>query len=1043
MLRAVGGSILWRGWRGGALPRSLPRSLLPRPLASVLPLAPVRHQHATPLLSRCFSTTGAGAVDESKPHVELRKDVKFLGGALGDAIRKVPGHGEEAYDTVEQLRRLARHWRSTGARADMDNDKLQEIVRICAALPAPLIVDVARAFTHFLALANAAEACHRVRRGRARELQAGPVTTDTFAAHPRQPLNTTLGTLQQLLGVQDNKWTAGPLGIGKATASPNEIYEALCTQQVNIILTAHPTEVNRRTIVRGHRRVGEELLARDRADALWHERGTADANLLRQVQTLWWTDEIRREKPTPVKEARQGLEVVAKSMWDAVPAYLRRIDAELKATPGIERALPPDVAPVRFGSWMGGDRDGNPNVTPATTKEVALMSRRKGAQLVQEALIGLRESVSVGAAKATKSKSPELHALLGAPEVAMAYGAGSSLRHQPYALLFDHLAARAGATVDMLERGLFYPEAGELYPGHGAVYPLASGGELLELLLVAHRSLVAEGLPHVADGALLDLIRQVKCFGLALLPLDCRNESVRHSEALDAITRYLGQGGTRTPPPGGSYLSWDEDKRVGWLLRELGEKRPLLPTKGQFAGYENLGPMFDATVIDTLETFDMIASIPPDSLSAYVISMARTPSDVLAVRLLQAEAGVRAPMRVVPLFETLDDLANAPAVMESLWSIPWYKGDIDGSQEVMLGYSDSAKDAGRLAAAWAQYTAQEQLGEVAARMGVGLSLFHGKGGTVSRGGDPSTFRAICAQPPGTVSGSFRITEQGEIITQNYASAPVAERHLNTYTAALLYERFLPRAPREPAPQHRRLLDAMSHTSCAAYRGVVRGEPAFIPYFRAATPELEIATLNVGSRPAKRRPTGGVETLRAIPWVFAWTQTRLNLTAWLGMGPAFAGLGEADRATLQHMYETWPWFTALVDVVDMVLAKTESEIAANYDAQLVATLERGDATADFEVAELVALGERLRDELATTERELLALRGYDYPQQENDILQRGLKVRNPYVDPLNVLQAEVLRRLREENFSSPEERKQLTDALAICINGIANGQKNTG
>jgi phosphoenolpyruvate carboxylase len=514
----------------------------------------------------------------------------------------------------------------------------------------------------------------------------------------------------------------------------------------------------------------------------------------------------------------------------------------------------------------------------------------------------------------------------------------------------------------------------------------------------------------------------------------------------------------------GSYLDWTEEERVEFLLKELQGKRRLLPPIEGAAfsdeDYQQLGPMFNDTVCDVLETFDMIARLPNGSLGAYVISMAQRPSDILAVRLLQTEAGMVTPMRVVPLFETLDDLNRAPAVMRELWDIPWYKNDIGGGeakQEVMLGYSDSAKDAGRLAAAWAQYTAQERLVEAAAESGVDLSLCHGKGGTVSRGGDPSTFRAICAQPPGTVSGKFRITEQGEIITQNYAYRKVAERHLNTYTAALLYEKFLPHESRRPAPEHRKLMDEMSAVSVDAYRNVVRDDPRFIPYFRLATPEIEIAALNLGSRPAKRRADGGMETIRAVPWVFSWSQTRLHLTAWLGIGQALElAKGEQEgTATLESMYKNWPWFTALIDVVDMIMAKSEAEIAKNYDDQLVATLKGegggGEEEEEEEVESLMALGEELRGDLEATKQSLLSLRNYTRPQQHNDILQRGLAVRNPYVDPLNILQAEVLKRLRrsksaEEGSPSKltaEEHALLADALAVTINGIANGQKNTG
>eukprot|EP00501_MAST-03F_sp_TOSAG23-6_P002688 GSMAST32.ASY1.ANO1.2836.1 assembled CDS len=851
------------------------------------------------------------------PHEDLRKNIKFLGWALGTCIRD---ESKAAYDTVEKLRGLAKEWRLE--KKDQKNEKLNEIITISSSLSPGAIHKVARAFTHFLALANSAEAHHRLKRRREDDLQIDKTNTNTLEDYP-QPLNTTLGTFQQLLGV-------------------------------NIILTAHPTEVNRRTVVRRHIDIGNALAARDRKGMTWFEKKEAEEQLRRQVETLWWTDEIRRAKPTPNKEAAHGIEIAANSLWPAIPKVLRRIDDELCSMTGIQKPLPPDIAPVKFGSWMGGDRDGNPNVTPKITREVAIMSRLRAAKLIKEAMIDLRDNLSL------KNNSQE------------------HLKHQPYAHLFHHLAQQCDATISILEKDDLIHN----------VEPLLSSEELVNTLMVAYNSLIEAGRNTIADGKLRDVIRQVKCFGLALLPLDCRNESVRHSI--------------------GSYLDWDEDTRMRWLLKELSEKRPLLPTKG-FSNND---------FCDTLGTFDMIASLPPENLSAYVISMAQNASDVLAVRLLQSEAGVAVPMRVVPLFETLDDLQRAPTIMQSLWDIPWFKGDINAKQEVMLGYSDSSKDAGRLAAAWAQYIAQEKLVNSSQAVGVDLTLFHGKGGTVSRGGDPYVFRAICAQPYGTVNGKFRITEQGEIITQNYGNPGIAERHLNTYIAAILYEKFLPKGNRQPKEEHRLLMDALGDRSCQAYRRIVRDEPAFIPYFRSATPELEIAALNVGSRPAKRRPTGGVETLRAIPWVFSWAQTRLNLTAWLGIGTAFESLGPLERKTLQDMYSHWPWFTALVDVVDMVLAKTESDIAENYDRQLVETLEKGESTAGFDADELL--------HLAVTERELLAL-----------------LVRNPYVDPLNVFQAEVLRRLRENKYKDESEKAVLEDSLVICINGIANGQKNTG
>eukprot|EP00937_MAST-01D_sp_MAST-1D-sp2_P007294 g7294.t1 len=482
--------------------------------------------------------------------------------------------------------------------------------------------------------------------------------------------------------------TAGAAGAeGADSVSGSAAYDALCRQQLEIVLTAHPTEVNRRTVVHRHRAIDDALAALDTPGRRWHEQAELQAALQREVETLWWTDEIRREKPTPVKEARQGLDLVAVSLWPAVPAVLRQLDAELAGTPEVGRALPPDVAPVQFASWMGGDRDGNPNVTPGTTREVVRLSRLRAARLVERELLALRDDITVSEVKATPALLAAVaRAEAAAPEASMALATSDHLRYQPYARLFALLAHRARATADLLARGdsgLDAVAAAVAAEAAGAAGPFASlttADALVADLMLAHASLADVGLAAVADGRLRDLIRQVRCFGLSLLPLDIRNESVRHSEALDAVTRYLGQG---------SYLEWDEETRLNWLGKELAEKRPLLPrtaalsrAQGHGEGYGALGGMFDERVCDTLGTFDAIASLPPDSLGAYVISMARSASDVLAVRLLQAEAGVPASrtMRVVPLFETLSDLEAAPGVMRALWALPWYKGDILGKQ---------------------------------------------------------------------------------------------------------------------------------------------------------------------------------------------------------------------------------------------------------------------------------------------------------------------------------------------------------------------------
>jgi len=545
--------------------------------------------------------------------------------------------------------------------------------------------------------------------------------------------------------------------------------------------------------------------------------------------------------------------------------------------------------------------------------------------------------------------------------------------------------------------------------------------QLLDDLIMVYDSLVETHNGNMTQGRLTHLIRNVASFGVTLCALDIRQESTRHTEALDAITRHLGIG---------SYAEWDERTRISWLSQEMTSKRPLL----RYGDWNDASELFSSTVVDTLETFAMIAECQEESLGAYVISQATTPSDVMAVSLLQRNAGVSQPLRVVPLFETLDDLNGATKTMETLYSTAAYVGSlVNRKQEIMIGYSDSAKDAGRLAASWAQYETQEALAAQAKKYQIDLTFFHGKGGTVGRGGNPSTFNAILSHAPDTINGNFRVTEQGEMIYQNFGHKERAERTLDIYTAAVLAEKQLERPA--PTENQRALMNKLSQISCDAYRQIVRGDDRFVPYFRSATPELELSSLNIGSRPAKRKASGGVESLRAIPWIFAWTQTRLNLPTWLGVGQAIDELlaSEEYAEDLRKMYKEWDSFRTTIDLVEMVLAKSEPDVAKHYEDVLVS-----DPLAK-------ELGSEIRNVHLNTERAVLELAGHETLGENNELLARVLKVRNPYVDCLNVLQAETLKRLRSvpDDEGTSERKKLLNDALLTTITGIANGMGNTG
>ena len=937
-------------------------------------------------------------------------NVRRLGRLLGERVA-ANQEGATVVAVVERFRHHAKKYRDAreaGHEAEAAQT-FESMANEIASLAPGTLRDVARSFAHFLALSNAAEQEHRVRRLEAHRGDGAPLypgKTDSCA-----------GTLDYLLDEEHVDMT--------------KIEAALASQQLEIVLTAHPTEVNRRTILSKHRRVAE-LLAK-RPDTQGYERNEVDRELAGVVSALWGSDELRRAKPSPQQEARGGLAVVETSLWEAVPDFLRRLDATLKARGG---RLPLTSAPVRLASWMGGDRDGNPNVTAPVTRETVAAQRRMAAGLLLVELDALRTDLSM---KQCTAPVTQLAEESGAPSL--------EKLDAPYKAILDGLVGRLRATVAWADNELSSDNALKDFPkesrnslasrfgrvakadGVKGKAPLFDESELLEPLQAMHASLCATGFEDWAEGRLVDTIRRVGAFGLQLAPLDVRQESTRHANAIDALRAFAGVG------EAGSYIAMSDDEKVAYLSQELSTNRPLL-RRGQLEELVKGDFIPDAVDRDVLATALVVAEAPPNSFGAYVISQATSAADVLAVELLLAEAGAGADRpnckRIVPLFETLDDLTNGPSSLEKLFSSEGYLERVQHRQEIMVGYSDSAKDAGRLAAWWAQYEGQEKMLAVCQQFGVEPTFFHGKGGTVGRGGNPETYRAILAHPPDTIQGRFRVTEQGEMITFNFGEPKIAERTLDIFTAAILRDHVGSSEERKVEDKWRQTMAKLSELSCAAYRKVVRETPDFVPFFRKATPELELAALNVGSRPAKRNPTGGVESLRAIPWIFAWEQTRLSLPAWLGIGEGFDGVQPEE---LTDMYDKWPWFRTNVDLIETTLAKTEPGIAAHYEKLLV-----DDASLD-------ALGSDLRERLKSTTEAVLRVSGRNEPADDNIILQRALRLRNPYVDVLNLLQAELLQRKRTIAKLAPPgsaaDDEALDDALLVTINGIAAGMQKSG
>ncbi|KZX72644.1 phosphoenolpyruvate carboxylase [Alcanivorax sp. HI0033] len=887
---------------------------------------------------------------DNSVNTPLRDDVRLLGDLLGQCLRQQAG--EDLYQTIETIRQASVTTRGEQGAA------LSSLRDLLSPLDDATLLEVARAFSQFLNLSNIAEQHHRERLHRQHQRYPGDPGGD-------QGIRDVLQRLQE---------EQVPGGVIEGT---------LRDLSVELVLTAHPTEVTRRTLIRKYDQMADLLGELDRPDLTDDELAFRREKLYRLILAAWSTDEIRRERPTPVDEAKWGFATIEQSLWQAVPEMVRQLEREL-AEQGLPQP-PADWAPVRLASWMGGDRDGNPNVTAPVTREVLLLARWMAADLY------LRDVENLLADLSMETASDELLAETGHS-------------HEPYRVILRQVRQRLKLTRRQMEarvENLPVPE------GEG----FQRREELLAPLQLIDRSLRAVGLGDIADGDLKNTLRRLNCFGITLLCLDIRQESTRHRDAVDAVTRYLQLG---------SYADWPEERKQAFLVEELQARRPLIDD-----GFYRSEECSDE-VAEVLATCRVIAEQGSEGLGAYVISMARAPSDVLAVMLLQKIAGVSEPMRVVPLFETLDDLDNAEDTMSALLAVPFYRQRVAGGQEVMIGYSDSAKDAGFLGAAWAQYRSQEKLTALFAEHKIPLTLFHGRGGSISRGGSP-TRMALLSQPPGSVAGRIRVTEQGEVIRFKYGRPAVAVFNLAQYVAATLEATLLP--PRAAKPQWREQMQTLTDVSVAGYRSVVQEEPELVRYLRTVTPETELSRLALGSRPARRKKDAGISSLRAIPWVFAWTQIRLMLPAWLGTGAALEA-AQADpeqNRTVQEMVAQWPFFQGVVDMLEMVLAKADLRVAAWYEQRLAG-----------EDVDLARLGEVLRERLTGTVNALSALTGREDLLDNNPVMRWSIRVRDPYTDPLHLLQAELMARLRQQDGD-----KVLESALMVTIAGIAAGLRNTG
>jgi len=906
----------------------------------------------------------------------LREDIRLLGRLLGDMVREQ--EGEQAFELTERIRRS-----SIAFHRDNDAEARAELEGLLDGLTTDETMVVVRAFSYFSHLANIAEDLHRIRRSR-EHLIAGSAPREGSLVHAMD--------------------RAAAAGLGA-----DALAGFFAGASIVPVLTAHPTEVQRKSVLDTERRIAALLEERDRVRLTPEERAANDEAVRRSVLALWQTRMLRRQRLAVIDEVMNGIAYYDQTFLRELPRLYAALEDELARR---QAAGPvPEPPPfLRMGSWIGGDRDGNPFVT---AEVLARTLRMQSARIFSWHLEQLHE---LGA------DLPGATTVIGAAPALLALAERSPDTHpqradEPYRRALTGLYARMAATA----RKLDHVEA--MRHAVGEAPPYANVAEFAADLEVIHRSLVAHNSALLARGRLRSLRRAVSVFGFYLAAVDLRQNSEVHERVVAELVAAVR--------PGADYLALGEEARVALLVEELATARPLA---SPFVAYseETRGELeICRTAAAMRERYGASA------IENYVISKTNGVSDVLEVALLLREAGllrpreVRLDLNIVPLFETIADLRNAGQVMDRLLSLPPYAGLLvsRGSvQEVMLGYSDSNKDGGFLTSGWELFKAERELVPVFARHGIRLRLFHGRGGSVGRGGGP-TYQAVLAQPAGAVQGQIRVTEQGEVIAAKYGNPEVGRRNLETLVAATLEATLLPERGDAPRPAFLEAMDALSARAFAAYRGLVYETPGFERYFWESTVISEIAELNIGSRPASRRKSTRIEDLRAIPWVFSWAQCRLMLPGWYGFGTAVDGwLADhpGDLGLLQEMHRDWPFFATLLSNMDMVLSKTDLAIASRY-AELVSDEALRDS-----------IFPRLRAEHAATVRQLLAITGSRHLLQSNPLLARSIRNRFPYLDPLNHIQVELLRRYRA---GDREERTQR--GIHLTINGIAAGLRNSG
>ena len=890
--------------------------------------------------------------------IELSSTIHLLGEILGSVIKKQ--ENTAIFDKIEKIRTLSKN--SRGSNEGLNKQSFKKLKNQISNLTSTETLIIAKSFSRFLDFSNIAESLYSIH------------NIHDHVIRKTQETNEIVILEEALLDVQKNP-----------NVSKNKFFNVAKNISIDLVLTAHPTEVKRRTLIQKYANVNNILDELNNIQILKkqnikREKGILEKKLKEEITSVWKTDEIKRSRPTAVEEAKWGLAVIEDSLWNSIPKICSRFDnAVNKFT---NKNLPINYSPIKVSSWMGGDRDGNPNVTSKTTMEVVLLSRWEAASLYEKEFTKLIQSLSLfDCSKKIKKQVGKTW--------------------EPYRVFLRPIRNKLQQTQREIEDALLEKRE----PKKKLL--VNSINEILDPLNEVYNSLCSVKCDIIANGLVLDIIRLSHTFGLNLSKLEIRPESSRHTSLLNTICKKLALK---------EYTKLSEQEKIKFLTREYKSKRPLIPNKIKFNNTDK----------ETWETFKMIANTSNEFLGAYVISMTSKVSDILGVLLLQKEAGVKNPLRIVPLFETLSDLQNSSKIVDNLFKNRWYTNIFSNEQEIMIGYSDSSKDAGKFAASWAQYCAQEKLSSVANKHKIKLNFFHGRGGSVGRGGGP-VYAALLSQPPGTVMGMTRVTEQGEVIQQKYGSESMAEYSLGTYIGAVLEATLSP--PSKPSKEWRTLIDSMSIISSKAYRHYLLEDEDFLKYFDKVTPKNIIGKLYIGSRPSKRNASKDIKSLRAIPWVFAWTQIRMLLPAWLGTYEAlnFASKGK-NKKILDEMIKNWPFFYEMMDMLDMVLIKTDQRVIRYYEECLA-------------TPELKKIGNELRAKLT----ELIEINKKIIPNNiinQRKAFRKSIKLRNTYAEILNLLQADIMKRLNKKNINT-KSKKILMDAMIVTISGISASMKNTG